>query len=63
VPKQTKLQHQAHLFLTYQIDKFEFYDATKWYPAQLIADTIGTDVEVVRDRRRYLRQLAKVGAA
>jgi len=41
------------------LDKYEFYQLTKGYPVQEVADAIGSNVEVVRMRRRYLRQLAK----
>ena len=41
------------------VDKFEFYARTKGYAAQRVADITGIDVDVIKDRRRYLRQLAK----
>jgi hypothetical protein len=46
-------------FVGYQIDKFEFFDATMNYTPKTIADYTGLDIDVIRDRRRYLRQLAK----
>jgi len=57
--KETKLERQARRFLSYEIDKFEFYDSTRWYSAQQVADMIGTPITVVQDRRRYLNQLRK----
>lgn len=42
-----------------EIDKFDFYDATMNYPAKLVADVSGININVVKDRRRYLRQLEK----
>jgi hypothetical protein len=58
---ETKLEHYVWLFNSQAIDKFEFYDATKHYSAQAVAEASGIDLGVVQDRRRYLRQLAKQG--
>lgn len=55
----TKLEQLAQQFIAGEIDKFDFYEATKNYPAQKVADAADIDIEVVKDRRRYLRQLAK----
>jgi hypothetical protein len=44
------------------VEKFEFYHRTRGYAAQRVADITGIDIDVIRDRRRYLRQLAKQGA-
>lgn len=40
-----------------EIDKFEFDAATARYPALQVARVADVPVEVVRKRRRYLRQL------
>lgn len=39
------------------IKKYDFYDLTMNYTPKLIAEVTGIEVEVVKDRRRYLRQL------
>jgi len=57
--KSDKLRAHAMAFIGGEMDKYEFYQLTKGYPAQEVADAIGSNVEVVRMRRRYLRQLAK----
>lgn len=44
-----------------EIEKYEFYWATRFYSAERVAKAARVDVEVVRDRRRYLRQLEKQG--
>lgn len=45
--------------VTREIEKYEFYDLTKQYPIQAITDVTGIPRAVIRDRRRYLRQLSK----
>jgi uncharacterized protein YifN (PemK superfamily) len=57
----TKLERMSAAFAAGEIDKFEFYDETRWYPARLVAQVSGIDLEVVRDRRRYLNQLRRQG--
>jgi hypothetical protein len=68
--KETKLQLQCRRFSDGEIDKWEFYTSTRWYSAkQIVAagEQFGTfagcidPLGVVRDRRRYLNQLAKQG--
>lgn len=56
-----RLRELAASWEAKEIDKFEFYDATKGYRAELVAKVADIPVHVVRDRRRYLRQLAKQG--
>lgn len=58
VSKPTKLEAWWALWQAGETDKFYFYDATKWYPVAKIAEVTGIDPDVIRDRRRYLRQLA-----
>lgn len=37
--------------------KYDFYDATMKHTPKLIAEVTGIDIDVIKDRRRYLRQL------
>lgn len=53
----TKLERQAQRFLRGEINKYEYYESTKWYTAQQVADAIRADVGVVRMRRRDLRRM------
>ena len=57
--KPNKLQQQARLFLDGQIDKFAFYPATMSYSAKEIAAVTGIDIDIIRDRRSYMRALAR----
>jgi hypothetical protein len=41
-----------------EIDKFDFYAATLDHRVSTVAEATGIDPDVIRDRRRYLRQLA-----
>ena len=41
--------------------KYEFYDLTAKLPARLVAEVADIPVDVVKDRRRYLRQLGAMG--
>ncbi len=40
------------------ISKYEFYGSTMNHSAKLVAEISGIDIEVIKDRRRYLKQLA-----
>lgn len=57
--KPTKLERQWALFQAGEIEKYFFYDATKWYPVAKIAEVTGIEPDVIRDRRLYLRHLAE----
>lgn len=52
----------AELWAEGKIDKFDFYYRTDRFPPKLIAEVADIPVDVVKDRRRYLRQLAKNNA-
>lgn len=39
------------------IGKYDFYDITMNHTPKLIAEVTGIDIDVIKDRRRYLRQL------
>jgi hypothetical protein len=43
---------------THRISKYEFYGETICHTPKLIAEVTGIDIDVIKDRRRYLRQLA-----
>lgn len=61
VAKQS-IETMLTLWQSGQMEKYEFYDATIGYPAKSVAAATGIDIDVIRDRRRYLRQLAKQAA-
>jgi len=41
-----------------EIDKYEFYYLTREHSPELVGAVAGIPVPVVKDRRRYLKQLA-----
>jgi hypothetical protein len=53
----TLLERAVRLFNIGAMGKYEFYHATRHYSAKQVAEASGIDIDVVRDRRRYLRQL------
>lgn len=57
-----KLAALVEEFFTGKISKFDFYSATKNYKLQAISDAAGISVDVIKDRRRYLRQIAVTAA-
>jgi hypothetical protein len=42
-----------------EIDKYDFYEATMPFTPAFIAEVTAIDLAVIKDRRRYLRQLAE----
>jgi hypothetical protein len=54
-----KVREQFDRWERGEIDKFEFYAATMDHRVSLVAEVTGIPVDVIRDRRRYLRQLAR----
>jgi hypothetical protein len=48
-----------HGWETGSISKYDFYDATMGNTPKLISEVTGIDIDVIKDRRRYLRQLAQ----
>lgn len=47
-------------FQAARIEKYEFYARTADYPAAQVASAADIPIDVVLDRRRYLRQLAEM---
>jgi len=62
VTKMTPARYRVHIMYTRvqagKMDRLEFYAETMDNTPKLIAEVTGIDIEVIRDRRRYLRQLA-----
>lgn len=54
---ETKRERQARRFKAREIDKWEFYETTKWYPTAKVARAIDAKEDVVRMRRRDLRHM------
>jgi Arc/MetJ-type ribon-helix-helix transcriptional regulator len=57
-----ELARHTRRFLTGETDKWEFYAATRRFPAPAVADAIGVPVEIVRTRRRDLRHMESTQA-
>ena len=55
-----KLQVLAAQFAAGEMDKYEFYEATMGFGIHAIHLATGIDHDVIRDRRRYLRQLRAI---
>lgn len=53
-----KLRQHAEAFLAGEIDKWTFYEQTKWYRAIDVAHAADIPLGVVRMRRRDLRKMA-----
>ena len=62
VTKMTPARYQVHIMYTRvqagKMDRLEFYAETMDNAPKLIAEVTGIDIEVIKDRRRYLRLLA-----
>lgn len=56
---ETKLQKLSRQFIAGEIDKFDFYIDTINYTAKQVAEASGVDIEIVKDRRSYMRELIR----